>query len=368
MRILQLIETGGPGGAETVFATLSSGLVERGHAVTALVGEGNWLPAEMARRKIPTTLLTRGGAFDRPLLAQIRRTIRDEQIDVVHAHLFEGAVYASLAARLEGVPSLTTLHGQVDVQRGGARARVKQWLFSRSTRCVACVSDALRRDLQDALRLPPSRLRVIPNGVVRGSPRPADAPTMRTSARTGSTRQLIAIGNIRQPKDYPTLLAAVAVLRAQAVDVHLHIAGQPDGDGLFESLQRQAQALEVASHVTFHGFVADPMPLLAQADCFVLSSSKEGFSLATIEAMLAGVCVVATRSGGPEEILRDGETGLLVPVGDPASLAAAIRRVIEDRTLATQLAAAALADATQRFSIDRMVSDYERVYREVTGR
>lgn len=366
MRILQLIETGGPGGAETVFATLSSGLVDRGHAVTALVGDGSWLPAEMARRAVPTSLLRRGGAFDRPLLAQIRRTIREGDIDVVHAHLFEGAVYASLAARLEGVPSVTTLHGQVDVQRGGARARVKQWLLSRATTRVVCVSAALRQDLQHVLRLAPSRVRVIPNGVTVRAPSASRAPHPRLQAQ--GTRHVLAIGNIRQPKDYPTLLAAFAILREQAVDAHLHIAGEPDTAGLYASLQRQVQASGLTSHVTFHGFVSDPAPLLSQADCFVLSSSKEGFSLATIEAMLAGVCVVATRSGGPEEILRDGETGVLVPVGDPVSLASAVRRVLEDDALSARLATCAYTDASARFSIDRMVSDYEALYREVLRR
>jgi glycosyltransferase involved in cell wall biosynthesis len=117
--------------------------------------------------------------------------------------------------------------------------------------------------------------------------------------------------------------------------------------------------------VTFHGFVADPTPLLTQADAFVLASSQEGFSLATIEAMQAGVPVVATRSGGPEEILRHGETGLLVPVNDAAALADAIGLVLHDPALAERLTAAAREDAVRRFSLDAMVSAYEQLYRQL---
>lgn len=361
MRVLQVIETGGPGGAETVFARLASGLAQRGHGVSCMVADGSWLPGELTRRGLPHRLMPRSGApVDGALLGAIRAAIRQHQADLVHAHLFEGAVYAGLAARLEGVPCVATLHGQVDVRQRGAKAWAKQLLFRRTVQRVVAVSEALKRDLEGALRVPAANFRVVVNGVPVGAA-PGELPSGADSAP-----RLLAIGNIRRPKDYPTLLDTLALLVARFPALRLDVVGQPDREGLFESLQAQAASLGVSSHVTFHGFVADPSPLLAQAHCLVLTSTQEGFSLATIEAMLAGVPVVATRSGGPEEILEHGRTGLLVPVGEPAAIADAITQLLSaDRTLAIALRTAARAHAAERFSEVAMVERYEAIYGEL---
>jgi glycosyltransferase involved in cell wall biosynthesis len=360
MRVLQVIETGGPGGAETVVARLSSGLVARGHAVQCVVANGTWLPGELVRRGLPVALLPRGGgALDRALLAFLRAQIRAHGAEVVHAHLFEGALYAGVAARLEGVPCVATLHGQVDVPRAGLRATVKQFVFRRAVTRVVSVSEALRTELRPAIGIADDRFVMIPNGV----PVPPWAPRSRSAT---ATPRVIAIGNIRKPKDYPTLLSAMALLRARVPGVCLDVVGQSDREGLFEALQAQASSLGLGDAVSFHGFVSNPGALLAAADCFVLASSQEGFSLATIEAMLAGVPVVATRSGGPEEILRDGETGALVPVRDPLALATALERVLGgDPAEIERLRSAARTEAALRYSEGAMVAAYEALYNEL---
>ena len=360
LRVLQVIETGGPGGAETVFADLSAGLRERGHTVQCLVAPGSWLPDTLRERGLSVEPLVSGGAFDVALLRSLIALIRRERIELVHAHLFEGALYAAMAAQLARIPSVATLHGQVDVARGGWRSAIKRRIFGASIGAVVTVSDALRRDLAPVLPLPAHRLLVVPNGVAM---RPWSSVSPRTAAQR--TARLIAVGNIRAPKNYPLLLEAVALLRQSVPTVHLDVLGEPDPGGLFAALQAQVEALGLHGAVTFHGFVADPTPLLMQADAFVLASSQEGFSLATIEAMQAGVPVVATRSGGPEEILRHGETGLLVPVNDAVALADAIGQVLRDTALAERLTAAARDDAVRRFSLDSMVSAYEQLYRRL---
>ncbi len=301
-----------------------------------------------------------GASIDLALLQFLRTQIRASDAQVVHAHLFEGALYAALASRLEGVPCVATLHGQVDVARGGLKSRLKQRLFRSAVRHVVAVSEVLRRDLQSSLAIPAERFSVIPNGVPV-----SDARADRDDAPS-RPRRIIAIGNIRRPKDYPTLLDALALVRERVPDVHLDIAGQPDRDGLHESLQEQARTLHLDEHVTFHGFVSDPTELLRRADCFVLSSSQEGFSLATIEAMLAGVPVVATRSGGPEEILEHEVTGLLVPVRNAQELCAGICRILlDDQQLARRMAGNAAVVARERFSESAMVQAYETLYQEL---
>ncbi len=358
MRILQVIETGGPGGAETVFARLSGGLQSRGHQVNCLVRNGSWLPKELTKRGLPFVLMPSGSAFDWPLLQLLRHQIRSQNAQIVHAHLFEGALYAALAARLEGIPCIVTLHGQVDVRRGGIKAAIKQRLFRASITRVVAVSDMLRTELRDALQIAPANFSVVPNGV----PLP-DAAQVPEARSVSASPRIIAIGNIRKAKDYPTLIQAMSLLRDQIPDVLLNVLGQPDREGLYEVLLAQVQELRLESHVTFHGFVADPQSMLREADCFVLSSSQEGFSLSTIEAMLAGIPVVATRSGGPEEILEHEVTGLLVPVRDAAAMAQALTRLLQDKNgVRESLTNRAFHVARERYSEAAMVSAYESLY------
>lgn len=365
MRVLQVIETGGPGGAETVFARLSSGLRDGGHDVQCVVADGDWLPAELRRRGLPVVVTPRSSrSLDLELLRLLRAEMRRSQAQLVHAHLFEGALYAAIAARLEGIPCVATLHGQVDVGRGGLKGRVKSWLFRRLVSRVVAVSEALRRDLQAGLQLPERVFRVIPNGVPV-----VDEDVLVRDKSADRPRRVIAIGNIRRPKDYPTLLDAMAKVRDAVPSVQLEILGQPDREGLYEALQAQVERLGLGNVVTFRGFVADPSVLLRAADVFVLSSSQEGFSLATIEAMLAGVPVVATRSGGPQEILEDDVTGLLVPVRDPEALAAALVRVLRDAPpFAERMAQAARERARVTYSESGMVSAYVTLYDELVAR
>jgi glycosyltransferase involved in cell wall biosynthesis len=362
LRILHFIETGGPGGAETVLVNLACAQQEAGHHVECMVRDGDWLPDALRSRGVAVLPYNTGGAFDGALLRALRQRIRHSGIGVVHAHLFGGAIYAGLASWLEGVPCVATLHGQADVRDKGLRLALKRLVLRYTVARVVAVSASLRTHLVPLLRLPARRFMVIPNGVAFSAPRHADGPDV------GARRpELLAIGNIRRPKNYPGLLDAIVELRNYLPNVHLSIAGQPDREGLFEQLQEQIERQGLRHNVTLLGFVADPSRLLATADCFVLASTEEGFSLATIEAMLAGVPVVATRSGGPEEILSDQETGLLVPVDDAHELTHAILRVLESRELARALAERARAVAESRFRLASMVSAYDSLYRALTA-
>lgn len=346
---------------------LSRGLRDRGHDVHCLVGEGTWLPGELRERGFQPYLRENGGSFDVALLRQIVSLIRRHNVELVHAHLFDAAVYAGVAAAWCGVPCVTTLHGQVDVSRRGLAQRVKASALRYGSKAVVAVSNSLRDDLQPALRIPAKRFHVVYNGVEQLH---SDLPdrTIQTGRQDEEqVFRLIAVGNIRPAKDYPNLLRAVHHLVQRGVAVHLDIVGQPDGQGLFESLQALVQELGIPTHVKFHGFVANPRVLLEQAQAFVLASSQEGFSLATIEAMLAGTPVVATRSGGPEEIIDDGETGLLVPVNDSTALAEAVERLAENPERTKQMVEAASQRARTRFSVPTMLDGYETLYRAVTG-
>jgi phosphatidylinositol alpha-mannosyltransferase len=189
---------------------------------------------------------------------------------------------------------------------------------------------------------------VIPNGV--------DVPaTLPPPAQPQSPHRVVFLGRLDPVKRLPNLIEAMALLRGFArLDVY--------GDGPQRpELTRQIQQLNLGELVTLHGAIDGPQAALRDAELLVLPSEAEGFGLVLIEAMAAGVPVVATEAPGIRDVVQDGETGLLVPVGAPAALAEAIRRVLEDSALRERLIQAAFADVRRRFTWDAAIAEYRRI-------
>ena len=172
-----------------------------------------------------------------------------------------------------------------------------------------------------------------------------------------------ALGNIRPAKDYQSLLAAFAKVAARNTEACLVIAGE-GGGSLLAGLKRQRTNLGLEGRVHFLGYVDDPAEYLRNLDVFVLSSSTEGFSIATIQAMATGIPVVATRCGGPEEILSADEYGLLVPAADADALASALIALIDSPEKRRTFATAGRGLARKRFDMAHMLSEYQALYRQ----
>lgn len=372
LRILQIIETGGPGGAETVFSRLVAGLHQRGHVVHCLVGNGSWLPPQLQEFGLSYVILDQHRLPAIAIIGRIRKAILTQRPHLIHAHLFGGTLFAALAAAGTGVPVICTLHGSADIPPSGIKRAVKAALFRPLVSQLVSVSASLQQTALAALAMPAGRSCVVYNGVPTGNAFQAETlghmVTPTANADLSRDFRMLSLGNIRPAKGHETLLRAVRLLLDRGIRVRLTIAGEPDRSGLYESLLALHQQLGLGNFVTFVGFVAQPATLLAEADGYVLPSLSEGFSLATVEAMLASVPVVATRSGGPEEIVQDGVTGILVSPGDPESLANGIARLVADVPSRERMRHAALLDARERFGLDTMIDRYTTLYELVCQR
>jgi glycosyltransferase involved in cell wall biosynthesis len=175
-----------------------------------------------------------------------------------------------------------------------------------------------------------------------------------------------AVGNLRQPKDYPNFLQAAALLAGQSNRYRFVIVGSAD-EPLNSELRNLASTLGLMDKLIITGFRSDIPAVMNALDVYVLSSSAEGFSLTTVQAMASGVPVVATRCGGPEEIVEDGRTGYLVPPRTPAALAEAVRRVAESDTTRDEFASRGRERAVRDFSIASMIRGYETLYENLTA-
>lgn len=359
--ILHLIDTPGPGGAETVFADLVLGLPpDRFRSIPVIPGPGWIHDALRARGVEPQVLSPTGNRLG--YLAALRRLIRRERVDVVHGHLVGAALYGALAARLAGARAICTFHGPADLPEPDRLRGVRFRMIGAANAQVVFVSAALRRTFLAATPLDAARAQVIHNGVDTGSfARALPAPLRRELGVPDGVLLVGCLGNIREPKGHLVLLKALALLSPDLPPWHVAIVGDTSG-AVFPPVQEACHALGLEARVSFVGYREDAAAVLRSLDLFVLPSLSEGFSLATVQALAAGVAVLATRSGGPEEIVTHEESGVLVPPGDAPALAQALTRLLRSPETRARLAAAGPVAIRDRFSLTTMIDAYGRLY------
>lgn len=363
-RVLHIIDTGGSGGAETVMLNICKRLDHQKFRSVCVVAREGWLSEALRHAGIETIVLPASGSFNASYLRELVRIIRRGKIDVVVAHLYGSAVYGSVAGALTWVPVIAVLHGQSDLHNDGRFSSLKKRIVRHGVSRVVFVSDALKSALIGTLALPSEKCTVIPNGVdVQGI---ASGPEVGAREELGASPDdflIGAVGNLRRPKAYDVLLRAASILRSESDRYKFIIAGEIEPI-LFGELSSLCRELELGDAVRFLGHRSDVRTLLKCLDVYVLTSDTEGFSISCVEAMAAGVPVVATRSGGPEEIIEDQKSGLLVPVRDPHSIAAAVRRLVGDQGFAQALRVNATGRVSDRFTVERMIGRYEQVLNE----
>ena len=290
-------------------------------------------------------------------ILRLRRRLQALRPDLVHTHNEKAHIRGALASLgLFPAPALVhTRHGETRATGWAAMAnRLAVWR-SEFIVSVSEKASAIGRAEGASVR----RTRVIRNGIdLTDSPFGFDCGTPRG--------RVVAIGRLTPVKDFATLLRAVR----RVADLHPAFTLDLVGDGPSRpDLEQLSRQLGIEHHVTFHGARLDPRTLLAGARLFVQSSLSEGISLTLLEAMAAGVPIVATRVGGTPEVVDHGVTGLLVPPQDPAALADAILTLLADTRLADRMSRSARMRAEQEFDLRAMTASYEALYDEaVLGR
>lgn len=297
-------------------------------------------------------------------LARLVHLVRDARPQVIHGYLFGPNLYSALAGRLSGVRAVVVAKRNVDAFETPRQA-LAQRLAHRLATHVTAVSEAVA-DSAVALGVPRSRITVIPNGVdaSRFDP-PAPAAEARRALGADASPLVGSVGCLAARKDYGTLLEALRLLGGRGLAFRAALVGDgPDR----AALEARAAALGLADRVRFLGERADVDRLLPGMDVFVLSSREEGIPNALLEAMAAGRACVATAVGGTPEVLRDGQTGWLVPPGEPGALADALEQALTDPGEARRRGAAAGRAAREELSIEAMVRRHEEFYERAAGR
>lgn len=338
----------GVGGAERVAISLASSLEAGSAAIAAAPGA---LADDYPGRIYPLPLIARRiGRV--PLAARrLRQAISDFQPDFVHAHNPAMALITALARRgARRPPAAVTVHGMPD---GDYPAATRILRLARLP-VVAC-GPGVARALADH-GLPP--VATVINAVSPPPPAADRAAICRELSVDPERRLVVAVGRLVEQKNHAMALAMLPALP----DAHLVVVG--DGP-LAVALKRRATALGVADRVTLAGVRSDARQIMGAADVVVLPSRWEGLPLVALEAMAAGVPLVATAVTGIRELISDGRTGLLVEPDDVAGMAEAVRRVLGEPDLAKSTANAA-AEVARQHSPAAMAAGYRRVYEQVS--
>ena len=354
------IGLGQGGGAEVQIVRLARTLRERGWAVsvvTLLPPESFVDELRAAGVEVLSLELRRGGVDPRPLVRLVS-TLRRLRPDALVTFMFHANVLGRLAGRVARVPVVVS---SVRTDRFGGP--VRYWLLSATDRWADATTSNSRLVAEDLVRrgvVRAERMHVTPNAfsVPESTLTPAEARALRRSLGVGEGDFLwLAVGNLAWRKDYPTLLRAVRLLSRDGFPGRVLAAGHGPDEPAIRAL---AGELGVDAHVEFLGFRRDVATLVQAADAFVSSSCAEGTPNAVAEALAAGKPVVATRVGGTPELVEEGVSGFMAPVGDEAALAAAMRRLMElpaERRAA--MGAAGRAHVAEVHRLDRVVDGWE---------
>jgi glycosyltransferase involved in cell wall biosynthesis len=313
--------------------------------------EGAWLPRVEACAPV-TAFPIRGFAKPATLARAFAfaRWCRARRIAILQTCDFYANAFALPSAALARVPVRIGSRRELNPDKTTGQIALQAHAYRFAHRIVAN-SGAAARQLESE-GTPSSRVVVIPNGVKM------DGGDRRIS-RGRPVTTILTVANLRAEKAHQVLLAAAAELRPRHPYLRYLIAG--DGPRLAE-LKKLASSLGLDTQVSFLGHREDVPALLADADVFVLPSRSEAFPNGAIEAMAAGLPVIASRVGGLLDLIDEGRTGLLVEPDDPAALAAAIESLVLSPVRAEMLGASARDEVTRRYSFDRMVRGFEDLY------
>lgn len=365
IRLLLLIPTLDRSGAEKQLALLATHLPrdEFQVEVVALTRGGPYAES-LKDAGIPLTILHKRFRFDPGTYWKLKRLLRERRPDLLHTWLFAGNAYGRLAAG--PTPDFPILVSErcVDVWKARWQLWVDRKLAPRTTRLIGNSQSVAEFYRQQGF--PSERLAVIPNGMDLPALAPDGRSEMRRSLGISPETHVFAyVGRLARQKRVQDLIWAFELIRVMEEDVLFLIAGDgPEREGL----ERFARHLGLGARVRFLGHRSDTQQLIAASDLFWLASDFEGLSNSIMEAMGAGLPVVASDIPPNRELVIHGETGYLVPVGDRVAFAQFAQKLLLERSLAEQFGAAGRERIRTDFSVEQMVKSYAVSYREVLSK
>ncbi len=361
-RILQVIPSLDQAGAEKQLCLLACGLRDRGFDVHVCALTRGGPRAEPLRQAgIPLTVIGKRWKLDPQAFWRLKGLIASLKPDVVHTWMLAANAYGITAAGWCNVPGLIASQRCVDPWKSGAQLAVDRYIAKRSDRVV--VNSEGIRQFYVHHRLPAEKIEVIPNAVPPAEPSPVGRRELLEELGLPAGSRLIGlVGRLWAQKRVKDAIWAADLLKVVRDDAHLLIIGNGP---LRDRLLRYRDQVCIRDKVHFLGQRTDVARLMPHFDLLYSTSGYEGQSNTILEAMAAGVPVVATDIPGTRDLVEHDVTGFLVPAGDRAHLASYASKLLDDGQLARRLGDAGRARAAADFSVDRMIERHTTLYESV---
>lgn len=361
-RLLHIIPTLDQAGAEKQLSLLARGLdreLFESH-VCALTRTGP-LAAELEEAGISIWPIDKRWKVDPLALRRLIQLIRRLKPDLVHTWLFAGNSYGRTAAVRAGVPCILATERCVDTWKVSHEFAIDRYLAERTAKIV--VNSSGVQDFYVTHGIPAEKFVVIHNGI--GPAAPSSLSREALLSQLGlpqDTRLMGAVGRLWPQKRIKDLIWVTDLLKVIRPDLHLLVVG----DGPQRSrLERYSHVIEIEDHVHFLGHRTDVPALMPHFDVLLQASGYEGLPNSVMEAMAAGVPVVATDISGNRDLVIDNETGFLVPLADRGEFAKRIQQILNDSELAEKLGQASKQRIAEHFSIEKMVHAHTALYQEL---
>ncbi len=354
-------------GTERHMLDLASGLRQADVDIRIACPDPSPLARKAAQAGIEIIPIPKRGLIDWGAVRTLAGLLRSEETQIIHAHNGRTALASALAVRLAGRGCCVATQHFLEpnhTQQGGLKAvpgrLAHRWVNAHTHQFIA-ISEAVRLGMRTRREAGDDRITVVPNGLACDDRSLAPPAQVRAELNIPADAPLVVcVARLEPEKDIPTLLAAMQTVRETVPTAQALVVG--DGSQR-QALEAQVEERGLAATVHLAGFREDARAVIRAGDVFVLPSRAEPFGLVLLEAMALGRPVIATRAGGPCEIVADGETGRLVPPGDPDALASALSALLTEPETRRRLGANGLRRYRERYTAERMAEDAVTVYR-----
>ena len=299
-------------------------------------------------------------SFDKKAMKALVKLFKEEKPDIVHTH---ASMTARMAARAAMVPSIfNTKHCMESAPGILPKKIIRREVNAAFSDKIIAVSRAVRRSMVHA-GTNPEQIAVVYNGIEPIAIPAAEEKAALLQSYGGKAGEMAVgmVARLEEVKDHETFLLAAQNVLEHRRDVRFYIVG--DGS-LRDELERRAYELGISSNVTFTGFIKDVEKIEAALDIAVITSKAEALCLSIIESMIAGIPAVGTDSGGVAEVIKHGENGFLVPIGDADQLAERIEELLADDAKRKAFGEHAKKHAESMFMADKMTKRIEKLYLE----
>ena len=362
IRILFIIPTLDRSGAEKQLTLLATRLPRDEFQVeVCALTRGGPYEAELRAAGIPVTVLGKRLKLDPVAALRLSRLIGRGKFDIVHTWLFAANWHGRAMAWLRGVPILVASERCADEWKGSLELTLDRVLAPRTDAIV--VNSRAVLDFYGSHGVDPSKLVLIPNGIMPDAPPVIDRAAVLQEFDVEPDAQVLGyVGRLWPQKRVRDAIWAVEVIRNIKPKIMLLVIG--DGPERMDLID-YAEKVEIDDRIRFLGHREDVPRLMAAMDVLVLPSEFEGMPNSVMEAMNAGLPVVASNIPGNNELVVEGETGFLVPIGDTKALASRVNQILDDGVLRARLGQAGQRRVRDLFAVEKMVGAHATLYREL---